>query len=51
MPYIVKKGKDDKSFLIYNQKTRRVVGRSDSLDKANRSIQYRLEAEAKKRSA
>lgn len=48
MPYAVKKGKKPNEFLIVNQKTGVVVGRSNSLDKANRSIGYRLGAEADK---
>lgn len=50
MPYIVKKGKKgQKKFIIVNQKTGVVVGQSNSLTKANRSIGYRMEAESKKK--
>ena len=46
MAYYVKKGKEGhKPFLIVNQKTGAVVGESDDLDKANKSIAYRMAAE------
>lgn len=46
MPYYVKKGKEGhKPYLIVNQKTGVVVGESDNLDKANKSIAYRMAAE------
>ena len=45
MPYVVKKKRGPKPFQIINQRTGEVVGTSDSLDKANRSIGYRIEAE------
>jgi len=48
MPYIVRKGKGSKEFLIVNQKTNSIVGHSDSMDKAYRSIKYREEAEREK---
>lgn len=47
MPYRVKKVKGKKRFAIINQRNGAIVGYSNSLDKANRSIEYRLEAEAK----
>lgn len=48
MPYRVKQVKGKKKFAIINQRTGVVVGYSHDLDKANRSIAHRLEAEAKK---
>lgn len=48
MPYAVKKGKQgQKPYVIVNQKTGAVVGQSNDLDKANRSIKYRMDAEAR----
>lgn len=49
MSYIVKKGKGSRPFLIVNQKTGEVVGRSNTLNKASRSAGYREEAVAKKK--
>ncbi len=50
MPYIVKKGKKgQKPYVIVDQRSGGVVAQSDDLDKANRSIGYRMEAEAKKK--
>ena len=46
MAYVVKPGKGKKKFNIVNQKTGQVVGSSDSLAKAHRSIKYRTSAEA-----
>jgi len=50
MPYIVRKA-GPKKFLIVNQKTGEVVGHSTSVDKAYRSIGYRMEGEKNKRKA
>lgn len=53
MGYIVKKGnikKGQKPFLIVNQKSGEIVGTSEDLEKANRSIGYRTgEAKPKTR--
>lgn len=49
MAYIVKKGKGARPFLIVNQKTGVVVGRSNTLNKASRSAGYREDAVSKKK--
>mgnify|MGYP007071569735 CR=1 FL=1 len=49
MSYYIKKGTGKKPFLIVNQKTGVVVGRSNSLDKANRSAGYRMAADSGKK--
>lgn len=49
MPYLIKKGKGKKPFLIVNKQTGKVVGHSDSRAKAARSIGYRMEGESIKK--
>lgn len=51
MPYIVKKGKNSREFLIVKQKTGEVVGRSTTMKKAYASIAHREKGEAKKNRA
>ena len=46
-PYIVKKVLGTRKYKIINQKTGEVVGSSVTLDNAHKSINYRMEAEAK----
>jgi hypothetical protein len=45
MPYTIKKSKGPKPYKIVNQGTGVIVGSSDSLSKAKRSIEYRSTAE------
>ena len=49
MPYIVKKVLGTRKYKIINQKTGEVVGSSVTLSNAHKSINYRMEAEAKPR--